>query len=166
MLANGSIPVTSLARDAAAHPGARAARHGALVDAGLLQKLKVNGRGLAAADFDNDGRIDVAINTIGGQLLLLRNTGPAGHWLDVRLSRFAPGALVTATLPAAGADARGAGRLELSLIGGPARPLRPRHRDLGRRADRALSRRADGAAPERPGRPDRHGRAARLSRPR
>ena len=43
--------------------------------------------------------MDVAINTIGGKLVLLRPTGPSGHWLDVQLSRFAPGAVVTAVLP-------------------------------------------------------------------
>jgi hypothetical protein len=42
--------------------------------------------------------VDVAVNSIGGPLLLLRNTSPSGHWLEVRLPRFAPGALVTATL--------------------------------------------------------------------
>ena len=51
---------------------------------------RLNGRGLAAADVDNDGRMEIAINTIGGKLLLLQPTGPVGHWLDVRLSRFAP----------------------------------------------------------------------------
>jgi Na+-translocating ferredoxin:NAD+ oxidoreductase RnfD subunit len=98
VVANGSIPITRLARDAqriqVLVPG-----HGRLVDAGLLQKLRVNGRGLAAADYDNDGRVDLAVNTIGGPLLLLRNTGPSGHWLEVGLGRFAPGALVTVTLP-------------------------------------------------------------------
>ncbi len=29
--------------------------------------------------------MEVAINTIGGRLVLLRPTGPRGHWLDVRL---------------------------------------------------------------------------------
>ncbi|HXH97743.1 MAG TPA: CRTAC1 family protein, partial [Gaiellaceae bacterium] len=97
VLANGTIPITGLRKDAQ-RIQVLVPRHGALVDAGLLQNLKVNGRGLAAADFDNDGRVDVAVNTIGGPLLLLRNTGPSGHWLEVRLSRFEPGALVTATL--------------------------------------------------------------------
>ena len=32
-------------------------------------------------------------------LILLHNTGATGHWLEVRLARFAPGALVTAVLP-------------------------------------------------------------------
>jgi FG-GAP-like repeat/ASPIC and UnbV len=56
-------------------------------------------RGLAAADFDNDGRVDIAVNSIGGRLELLRSTGVRGHWLEVRLAAFAPGAEVTAMLP-------------------------------------------------------------------
>jgi hypothetical protein len=60
---------------------------------------RVVGRGLSTADFDNDGRMDIAINTIGGKLELLRPTGIVGHWLAVRLARFSPGALVTAVLP-------------------------------------------------------------------
>jgi hypothetical protein len=59
----------------------------------------LNGRGLAAADVGNDGRMEVAINTIGGDLVLLRPVGTSGHWLDVKLSRFAPGTVVTAVLP-------------------------------------------------------------------
>jgi hypothetical protein len=31
--------------------------------------------------------------------MLLRNTGAAGHWLEVRLPSFAPGTAVTAVLP-------------------------------------------------------------------
>ena len=60
---------------------------------------RVVGRGLTTADFDNDGRMDIAINTIGGKLELLRPTGAVGHWLAVRLARFSPGAVVTAVLP-------------------------------------------------------------------
>jgi len=59
----------------------------------------VNGRGVAAADYDNDGHVDFAVNSIGGRLMLLRSTGGTGHWLTVELPRFAPGAVVTATLP-------------------------------------------------------------------
>jgi hypothetical protein len=93
-LANGDIPVTSLGRDAE-RVQVLVQRAGRLVDSGLLQGLRVNGRGLAAADFDNDGRVDLAVNTIGGPLLLLRNESRAGHWLEVKLPRFAPGARVT-----------------------------------------------------------------------
>jgi len=96
VLANGTIPITRLAKDAQ-RLQVLVQRHGRLVDAGQQQKPRVNGRGLAAADFDNDGRVDVAVNSIGGPLLLLRNTGPSGHWLEVSLARFAPGARVTAT---------------------------------------------------------------------
>jgi Na+-translocating ferredoxin:NAD+ oxidoreductase RnfD subunit len=98
VLANGTIPITRLGKDAQ-RLQILVQRHGRLIDTGLLQKLRVNGRGVAAADFDNDGRVDVAVNSIGGKLLLLRNTGPSGHWLEVSLARFAPGARVTATLP-------------------------------------------------------------------
>jgi hypothetical protein len=54
---------------------------------------------VAAADYDNDGRVDIAINSIGGPLVLLHNTGASGHWLEVSPARFAPGAVVTAVLP-------------------------------------------------------------------
>ena len=54
----------------------------AAADAGLGKTPRVNGRGLAAADYDNDGDIDVAINSVGGRLLLLRNDGARGHWLE------------------------------------------------------------------------------------
>jgi enediyne biosynthesis protein E4 len=57
------------------------------------------GMGVAAADYDNDGRVDLAVSSIGGPLLLLRNTGAAGHWLEVSLPRFAPGARVSVLLP-------------------------------------------------------------------
>jgi hypothetical protein len=46
----------------------------------------VAGRGLATADFDNDGDIDAAINNRGDYPELLRNDGGnANHWLEVLL---------------------------------------------------------------------------------
>jgi Na+-translocating ferredoxin:NAD+ oxidoreductase RnfD subunit len=100
VLATGGIPVTSLQQDAgqlkvvAPLAGEQVTRYG--VSPGLLPaRMRVNGRGLAAADVDNDGRMQIAVNSIGGKLLLLRPTGPVGHWLDVRLSRFSPGAVIT-----------------------------------------------------------------------
>ncbi len=44
------------------------------------------GRGLAAADFDNDGDIDIAVNNRGESPQLLRNDGGnANNWLEVLL---------------------------------------------------------------------------------
>jgi hypothetical protein len=102
LLANGAIPVTNLKRDAGriqvlGNLGGRFADASRTV--GLRPGPLVNGRGLAAADYDNDGRVDIAVNSIGGKLILLHNTGASGHWLEVDLARFAPGALVTAVLP-------------------------------------------------------------------
>jgi Na+-translocating ferredoxin:NAD+ oxidoreductase RnfD subunit len=102
VLTSGAIPVTSLAKDAEpvkvlAPLDAGSSTFG--VAAGVLAPTRLNGRGLAAADVGNDGRMDVAINSIGGKLVLLQPTGPSGHWLDIALSRFSPGAVVTVTLP-------------------------------------------------------------------
>src|SRR5579864_8711828 len=99
VLAAGAIPVPSLVADAEqvrvlAPDGPGFGRAG-----GALGPLLLNGRGVAAADAGNDGRMDVAINTIGGSLVLLRPAGPIGHWVDVSLSRFVPGAIVSVALP-------------------------------------------------------------------
>ena len=93
---------------------------------GLGDGPVVNGRGLAAADYDNDGDLDVAVDSIGGPLVLLRNSGAAGHWLEVQLRTFAPGAQVTAVLPGGRGSSGGSGRGELPVLGGSARALRPR----------------------------------------
>ena len=55
-------------------------------------------RGLAAADYDNDGDVDFAVGTIGGQIGLLRNTGAGGHWLTVSPDPATPGTIVTVTM--------------------------------------------------------------------
>jgi FG-GAP-like repeat/ASPIC and UnbV/NQR2, RnfD, RnfE family len=107
VLANGDIPITNLAKDARpvqvlenltgeglAEQFADASNLPGLLDIGSL-----NGRGLAAADFNNDGNIDIAINQIGGPLVLLKNTNSSGHWLEVSLTGFHPNAVVTAVLP-------------------------------------------------------------------
>ncbi len=107
VLANGSIPVAGLKASAepvqvfenlTAHD-----RPGQFADAtravGLAGAPRVIGRGLAAADYDNNGSMDVAVGSIGGKLMLLRNTGAKGNWLIVKTARFAPGTTVTAVLP-------------------------------------------------------------------
>jgi hypothetical protein len=102
VLANGAIPVTNLKQDAAALQilaNVKGRFANVSLTVGIHPGPLVNGRGVAAADYDNDGRMDVAVNSIGGQLILLHNTGPSGHWLEVSLAEFAPGALVTAVLP-------------------------------------------------------------------
>jgi Na+-translocating ferredoxin:NAD+ oxidoreductase RnfD subunit len=107
IIANGAIPVTNLKQDtepiqvlenlgAVGKPGQFGNASGIVSRAGLP---KIIGRGLAAADFDNNGRVGVAINTIGGKLVLLENTGPIGNWLDVALSGFHPDSVVTVVLP-------------------------------------------------------------------
>ncbi|WP_411277181.1 FG-GAP-like repeat-containing protein [Gaiella sp.] len=106
-LANGSIPVEGLKKSAepvqvfenlTAHD-----RPGQFADAtrvvGLDAVPRVIGRGLAAADYDNDGSMDIAVGSIGGKLMLLRNTGSKGNWLVVKPARFGPGTVVTAVLP-------------------------------------------------------------------
>jgi enediyne biosynthesis protein E4 len=46
----------------------------------------IPGRGLATADFDNDGDTDMAINNRGDYPELLRNDGGnANHWLEILL---------------------------------------------------------------------------------
>lgn len=107
VLANGAIPVTNLARNAQpiqvlenrTAQGAPGRFADASTDTGVAGLPRIVGRGVAAADFDNDGRVDFAVNTVGGRLLLLKSTTAVGHWLEVALPGFHPGARVTAVLP-------------------------------------------------------------------
>jgi len=46
----------------------------------------LDGRGVAMADYDDDGRLDLYQTNAGQPALLYRNTtAPAGHWLELRL---------------------------------------------------------------------------------
>jgi hypothetical protein len=102
VLASGDIPITSLAADAApirVLSDQRSRRFANVGVPGLAATPSLNGRGLAAADYDNNGTVDIAVGSAGGRLVLLRNTGGAGHWLEVKLAGFAPGAVATVVLP-------------------------------------------------------------------
>jgi ASPIC and UnbV/FG-GAP-like repeat/NQR2, RnfD, RnfE family len=103
ILANGAIPVTNLKRDTEPVEVLQGLGAGRFTNAsGIIDSKgmpKIIGRGLAAADYANDGRMAIAINTIGGPLVLLQDTGPVGHWLEVSLGGFQAGAVLTATLP-------------------------------------------------------------------
>ena len=50
------------------------------------------------ADYDNDGDLDVAINSIGSPVTLLENR-VRGRWLTVEPDGFHPGLQITAVLP-------------------------------------------------------------------
>jgi Na+-translocating ferredoxin:NAD+ oxidoreductase RnfD subunit len=106
VLANGDVPITSLAKDAAPvrvladlSANGNSKQFANVGVDGLRGSPQVNGRGLAAADYDNNGTVDIAVGSIGGRLVLLRNTGDVGHWLEVELASFSPGAVATVVLP-------------------------------------------------------------------
>lgn len=107
LVVNGQIPVLDLAADAQPMQlfgnltaQGRPGRFEEWSDpAGFVDIGPLLGRGGAVADFDNDGDPDMAINTIGGRLVLLQNDGATGNWLTVQLDGFYPGTVVTAVLP-------------------------------------------------------------------
>ena len=103
VLVNGYIPVTNLGRDAERiqifrnlMAEGREGRFREVRDA--VQGVgRVVARGSAAADYDNDGDLDVAVLPLGKPLVLLQNRGASGRWLEVALEDAPPGAEVTVT---------------------------------------------------------------------
>ena len=55
-------------------------------DSGAPLTTPIVGRGLAAGDYDNDGRVDLLVTTNNGPAYLWRNETPSpSHWLTIRL---------------------------------------------------------------------------------
>ena len=112
LVVNGHVPITDLSTDGQLvryylnrswNLEGEAGRAGQFVErtewAGLKELGPLHARGSAAADYDNDGDLDVAINTIGGSVVLLQNDGLHGNWLQVSFSGFCPGARGVLILP-------------------------------------------------------------------
>ncbi|MEO8660897.1 MAG: CRTAC1 family protein [Bryobacteraceae bacterium] len=85
-------------------------------------------RGAVFADFDNDGRIDIAISVLGGPAEVWRNESPdAGHWLAIKLEG------TRSNRDAIGAEIRlGSQRNDMTTAGGYASSIHaPVHFGLG-----------------------------------
>jgi hypothetical protein len=106
LVVNGRVPVTNMQTDpelvrlygnllAAGQPGQF---RDWTVGVGLDEVGPLLARGSAVADFNNDGLLDVAINSIGGPLVLLQSSGARGNWLQIGFDGFYPGAVATVTL--------------------------------------------------------------------
>lgn len=106
-ITNGGIPVLDIEEDAMAlqiyiNQSAQG-EAGTLADysdlGGSVDIGPLVGRGSAIGDYDNDGDLDIVINSIGSDLVLLENQNEGGNWLSVDVGEFSPGTIVTVTLP-------------------------------------------------------------------
>ncbi len=164
VLAAGAIPVTKPHERRRAGPRARpgdgardAARFGDAAGVFGAGALRLNGRGLAAADVNNNGRMEIAINTIGGKL-----AAAPPHRPDRPLARrravevLARARSSRSSCPTAQRlVARGAGREQLPLVRGSARALRARQGDEGRAVTVRYPWGGESRVRRRPRRPDR-----------
>lgn len=107
MIVNGHVPVEDLQGDAELvrlylNQSAQGAS-GQFTDGTTAFGLEAVGprmaRGSAAADYDNDGDLDLAVNVIGGSATLLRNDTDEGNWLIVATESNVPGTVVEVALP-------------------------------------------------------------------
>ena len=103
MTVQGKVPITDLSTDAEPIRLYLNRNDGTFRDASRQFNLPVVGprlaRGMAVADYDNDGDPDIAIANIGGPLTLLQNDGTSGNWLILDRPVPAPGTRLRATLP-------------------------------------------------------------------
>lgn len=106
LVVNGRVPVTNMETDpelvrlygnmlAAGQPGQF---RDWTAGVGLDEVGPLLARGSAVADFNNDGLLDVAINSIGGPLVLLQSSGARGNWLQIGFDGFYPGVVAFVTL--------------------------------------------------------------------
>ena len=143
LIANGDVPITDLGADAqpvqllgnlAAEGSAGQLRDWA-ARSGLSAIDPKLGRGLAVADYDNDGDLDFVVNQIAGPALLVRNDDPPGRSLTVVTDPPTPGTIVEVELVdgmvlrrelTAGSSylATGDPRLHVGLGAAPARLVR------------------------------------------
>jgi hypothetical protein len=75
---------------------------------------RVVGRGLAAGDIDNDGRVDLVVVHRDSSAVVLRNTTPGGHWLGLRLRGSRSGS----TPVGAVVTCRAGGRNQVRILSG------------------------------------------------